>query len=130
LRAKSTGTPTSFDSDFSLLIRGLHLKPAAGYLVPLGLKPVSDNVTVRARLVLKANTVRIPPRSPPASRWKTSPAHVDTEEWAALDKLTLDAKKVTLSSAHLGTLLIDGGRISARRTATGASASPASNSCL
>lgn len=120
VEGEAHSTPTAVDATMNVLLRGLHYKPAAGYLLPIGLKPVSENLTVRAKMTLKANTIPNTPDLAANVVVEGVSAVVDGQEWAALDKMTLDAKKLSASAAELGTLLVEGGRISAQRTAAGA----------
>ena len=112
-------TPTSVDVDLNVLLRGLHPKPAAAYLSPLGIRPIANDITVKAQAQLTANA--IPNTNDVSGRLTVSDlsATVDNTEWASLKTVSLDAKKVNLSAIELGRLLIETGRASARRSAEG-----------
>ena len=112
-------SPTSVKADVQLLLRGLHPKAAAGYLTPLGLRPVANFMTVQANASITAETI------PNSADFKASVAvdHVtavaDGQQWASLATLTLDAKKASTAGIELGTLAIADGFASAKRTADG-----------
>ncbi|MDB5328321.1 MAG: hypothetical protein JWM57_3890, partial [Phycisphaerales bacterium] len=112
-------TPTSLKADVQLLLRGLHPKAAAGYLTPLGLRPVANFMTMQANASITAETI------PNSADFKASIAvdHVtavaDGQQWASLSILTLDAKKASTAGIELGTLAIADGFAAAKRTADG-----------
>ncbi len=112
-------TPTSIDADLSLLVRGLHPKPATSYLLPLGIKPIADDLKITAKAKLNVNA--IPNSADVAGKLTISDvsATADSAEWASLKALTLDAKKVNAAALELSQLLIETGRASARRSAEG-----------
>ena len=49
-------TATTIDADMRIVLRGLHPKPAAAYLLPIGLQPVADQIAVRAGMKLSVRT--------------------------------------------------------------------------
>lgn len=111
--------PDAIDADLELLIRGLHAKPAAPYLLPLGIRPIADDITIRGQAKLNAAT--IPDSTDVSATLTISDISVvaDQEQWASLKAITLDAKRISGSAVELGQLLIETGRASARRSAEG-----------
>jgi Domain of Unknown Function (DUF748) len=152
------GKPTQFEMDFSsdpmldslqivgqgqsggktlaaqmtVLMRGLHIKPAAAYLASVGLRPVADDISASM-----SGLLNVSPASNPIDGVRAylslDRAHVtcDGEEAAAMDHLSLDAPSLTDSSFSFGNLSIAGVRCNARRgpdggiTAFGVEYSPA-----
>lgn len=119
IQGEAHATGTSLKADLRILMRGLHLQTAAGYLAPLGLKPVAESTTVQANLNLSATAIAGTPDISATLALTDISAVTDLQEWASLRSLTLDATKLSANAAQLGKLLIDGGRASAQRTANG-----------
>ena len=112
-------TPTSIDADVNVQLRGLHPKPAAAYLVPLGLKPIADDITVKARAVVKINAIANTTDFGGQIAFTDIEALVNSAEWASLKAVTIDVKKANPTVLELATVSVDGGRASARRSDTG-----------
>jgi hypothetical protein len=112
-------TPTSIDGVVNVLLRGVHPKPAAVYLAQMGLKPVADQLTVTAKASFNASVV---PNSPDISaelNVEDVHASADLQQWAALNKLKLKARRINLSTVEMVEVALEGGRASARRTSDG-----------
>lgn len=121
LRVSGTAhtSPDELKADVKLLLRGVHPKAAAGYLAQLGLRPVAEDVTVEADLSLSARTI-------PNSADFTADVSVtnvkavaDGAQWASLESLRLDAKRLSAAGVELGTVSLKNGTATARRTAGG-----------
>lgn len=119
VRGEMHSTPTSVDGALDVTFRGIHPKPAVAYLLPLGLRPVANTLSVRAKVGFKAAVI---PNTPDVSANLTIEevsANADNEEWAALDRLTVSARRLSATTVELGEMRIEGGRARARRTPTG-----------
>ncbi len=160
----------ALDARMTVRVKGLRPRAAAGYLEPLGMRPVANEISMRmnARLSTAAAADGHPPTRPtsgasdlasaanaspadasPATLPASQPANptggatggalaaapaaavtgtlvleniavlADGEESLAMDRLTLDADRVTPDAAQLARLVIDGVRGHARRTPEG-----------
>ena len=121
LRAKGEGTSLgkALDAKMQVVVSGLHPRPAAGYLQPLGLKPVGRDLamTFNARLTTAAATR---PSSLAASvKLDGISVIADGQEAAALDTLSLDATSISPTFADIARLVIDGAQCAAEHTAAG-----------
>ena len=112
-------TPTSLEGEFNLQLRGLHPKPAAAYLLPLGLKPIADDITVKAQATVKINV--IPNTTDFAGQIAVSDiaAAANSAEWASLKSIVIDLKKLNATDLELASVKVDQGRASARRSDSG-----------
>jgi hypothetical protein len=112
-------TPSSIDADLSILLRGVHPRAAEAYLLPLGVRPVATDLTVKAQAKLSAAT--IPGTADVSASLAVSEisAVADTAEWGSLKSLHVDAKRLNASGVELGSLSVETGRLSARRSAAG-----------
>lgn len=112
-------SPTSLKADVQVLLRGLHPKAAAGYLTPLGIRPVADYMTVQANASITAETQPNSPNIKASVLLDKISAITDGQEWASLASLKLDAKSISPTAIELGKLEISDGFASARRSADG-----------
>jgi len=113
-------TPTSLEADVTVALRGLHPKPAAGYLLPLGLKPVADTINAFGKAHIALATKPIGGANVGGTvSFRNVQAIVDGQEWAGVDHIDLDVKQITGASAEFGTLLLTNARASAYRTESG-----------
>jgi hypothetical protein len=112
-------TATSIEADMRLLVLGLHPKPAAVYLLPIGLQPIADDVAVRGGMKL---SVRAHSASPDISaKFSLSDiiATVDDRPCASLKTLSLEASALNASTLKLDRLLFEHGVASIERSAQG-----------
>jgi hypothetical protein len=105
----STGDEKSQTAKFNATLRGLHLKPAEGYLRQIGLKPVADSIYASMAGTLRASVPQSDPKSVAADLELTnSSITVDGKPAAALDLFSLQAEALNTRSAHLRNVLIQG----------------------
>jgi hypothetical protein len=122
LVVEGTGTSRGRDLDATMSIRvlGMNLKPLEAHLAPLGLRPVADRIDSTFAARVKASAVEGSPDAISGNVvLENIAATVDGTEAAALDRLSLEANAVTLSSADLANLLIDGVRAHGGRAPDG-----------
>jgi hypothetical protein len=121
---KITGEGTSggknLDAKMQILVRGIRLKPAAEYLAPLGIRPVSDSITLRAE-----GHVHTAPAPNGAEGFTGSiafdrlSATADRQEAMALDHLKIDTGVIDTKSIHINSIILSGARAMAGRAADG-----------
>jgi hypothetical protein len=134
----------TLDANIRVRVRGLHGKPAAGYLAPLGIEPVADSIDMKMNgHVTVAGAGQLPATQPSGGSQPTTapsgpvapaaPAEAlaarlvldnmgvtaDGQEAAAVDHITIVADKLTPGLVDLGSVTIDGVRCGAYRDAAG-----------
>ena len=120
LRIDGTATASgkNLDAKAKLVMKGLHGKPLAGYLQPLGLKPVADSIAMEANATLKARPLPAPSQAVSAS---CAVDHIvvsaDEQEFATLPMLKIDADRVDATGAQISNVEVEGGRFSGARDA-------------
>ncbi len=107
-------------ASLEVLMRGLHPKPAAGYLALIGLRPTADVISASMNGSLNAS-VAPDPRDGLQAAFNLKDAQItcDGQTAAAMDHLSLDVQSLAPGSAKLGKLTVSGVRISAVRAADG-----------
>ncbi|MDP9175054.1 MAG: DUF748 domain-containing protein [Planctomycetota bacterium] len=121
LHIEGTGSSNgkTLDATLSVALDGLHPKPCAGYLMPIGITPVASGISMRMSAHVTATTR--PDNSAAASLLlENITAIADGQEAAALDKFALTADAVNFNTAQIRQLLIEGARVEACRTPQGA----------
>jgi hypothetical protein len=110
----------TLDANMNVLVRGIRLKPAAAYLAPLGIRPVSDGITLTAQA-----QVHTRPAPNNAEGFTASlaldhlSANADRAEALALDHLAIDTGVIDTKSIRIEQCIADGARANAGRAADG-----------
>jgi hypothetical protein len=110
----------NLDAKMNVLIRGIRLKPAAAYLAPFGIVPVSDGITLTAQG--QVHTAAAPNNAEGFTgsvEFDHLSATADRQEAAALDHLSITAGVIDTRSIHFNSIMIDGARATAARNADG-----------
>jgi hypothetical protein len=104
-----------------IIMRGLHPKPAEGYLRQFGLHAVADNISASMSGELTARAAPNPADGIQATLLLQQ-AHLkaDGQEAAAMDRLQLNADGLNAKLAALSSLQIQGVRLQALRSSDGA----------
>ena len=115
VQGTATGTGRNLDATGKVYLRGLHAKPLAGYLVPLGLKPVADSIGMEADATLKARLL-----SPSSAIAATCAINnvcmtADDLDFATLASITIDAAEVDPRSMKMASIVLDRGKFVAGR---------------
>ena len=117
----ATGNPKQIWASLHLLMRGLHLKPAQGYLSVLGMRAVADDINAAADGQLTASVGPNPGDGIGGTLSFTNARLTsDGREAAALDSLSLGIDSLTPGALKLGNLAITGVRCEATRNPDGA----------
>jgi Domain of Unknown Function (DUF748) len=113
-RGESDGK--TLTAELHVLMRGLHPKPAAGYLALAGLQPTADMISASMSGLLKAS-IAPDPKDGLQAMLNLSDAQItcDGDRAAGMDHLSLDVQSLAPGSAKLGKLIISGVRVKARR---------------
>ncbi len=128
IEGEGTSHGQSLQANFSLSIRGLHPKPAAGYLLPLGTRGDANDITVRANAKIEISPTTKPSQPTPTTQPidLTADALIsdvsiaaDGVEAAGIDRIALDVPSFNQGAVHIAALVIDGVRAHALRTAAG-----------
>jgi hypothetical protein len=110
----------NLDAQLNVLVRGVRLKPAAAYLAPFGIVPVSDGITLRAAGHVHTGAA---PNNAEGFTGSIAFDHLsamtDNSEAAALDNLKIDAGVIDTKSIHFNSIIMDGARATAARAADG-----------
>jgi hypothetical protein len=120
----NAGVGQPLDAKLSVVVRGIHPKPAQGYLLPLGLKPVADDISVACTGAIKARTL-VPGTTtrPTVLAGDITLENVfvkaDGREAAGIDRVVVKVDSANGLVAQLSSVLVDGVRASAERTAAG-----------
>ena len=123
LRIEGTAKASArnLDATARLFMRGLHPTPLAGYLLPLGFKPMADSIGMEANATLKAGPEPAPSQALAAT---CSIDHVrfsaDEVDFATLASIRINANDIDLRGAKISTVDIEGGRFEAARDTSGA----------
>ncbi|MCE9592879.1 MAG: DUF748 domain-containing protein [Planctomycetes bacterium] len=112
----------TLDLKAHVAVRGLHPRPLAGYLTPLGVRPVADNISGEFQA-----SVHIAPAPAPAPAGAIAASltmqgmqfRADGREWAALEQVRIQAEPVDARSARIADVAVDRGRFSASRDSAG-----------
>jgi hypothetical protein len=110
----------TLDATLDVLVRGIRLKPAAAYLAPLGIRPVSDGITLSAH-----GQVHTAPAPNNAEGFTASVAFdhlsavADRREAMALDSLAIETGVIDTKSIRIERCVLDGPRATADRAADG-----------
>ena len=120
IEGRASGDAKQLTADLHVLMRGLHLKPAQGYLSAIGLRATADDISATATEQLTASVSPNPADGIKANlifndAWLTS----DGKEAAALDHLELGVDSLFPGLLKLGKLTISGVRCDAGRNADG-----------
>jgi hypothetical protein len=117
-RGQSDGK--TLTAEMHVLMRGLHPKPAAGYLALAGLRPTADVISASMNGLLQASVAPVPSDGLQATlNLNDAQITCDGKTAAAMDHLSLDVQSLAPGSAKLGQLNIRGVRITAARAADG-----------
>jgi hypothetical protein len=119
-QAQTRGGGQSLDARVNVLVRGLHPRPAAGYLAPLGLRPVAESISLASAMTITARASTTRPSDVTGSvTMEKLLATIDGAEAAGVDRVAIDAESVSPSAVRLANVTVDGVRASAARTDTG-----------
>lgn len=121
LRAKGVGRAAGKDLDakMQVVISGMHLKPAEGYLRALGLKPVAHDLSVAFNWEVNTSAAKQPGALSAKVRLDDISVTADGEEVAGLDSLALNANTLDATFADIASIVIDGGHCMAERSSDG-----------
>ncbi|HEY2588639.1 MAG TPA: DUF748 domain-containing protein, partial [Tepidisphaeraceae bacterium] len=125
IRVEATGTSAerSADARFDVFVSGLHAKPAAAYLAPLGVVPVADGLSATAHARLKLAPATAPAAPPDAVAGQLElqglALSADGAPAASVDRVLLDASTANSTGGELKVVAIDGVRVDADRTPAG-----------
>ncbi len=120
IEGNASGDAKQLTANLRVLMRGLHLKPAQGYLSAIGLRATANDISARATGQLTASVGPNPGDGIKANltfndAWLTS----DGKKAAALDDFELGVDSLTPGLMKLGTIAIKGVRCDAGRNADG-----------
>ena len=133
-----TSSDRQIETGMNLSLRGFHPKALAGYLEPLGIRPVADSISFAMKASVSALRFPLPVgadpdpgarktrKSPPEEALKASlvleaiQATVDGEEMASLGRLEVDVPEVRAAAIHVAKVLIQGGGVSLGLASSGA----------
>src|SRR5262249_23268874 len=109
----------NLDATAHFFMRGLHPRPLAGYLLPMGFKPAADSIGMEARAPLKVEPV--PNFKSVSVNFAIDSVRMlaDTHAVAKLASIKIYADEVDAYAARIGTIKISGGKFSAERGASG-----------
>jgi hypothetical protein len=120
VRGEGKSGGKNLDAKFTVLVRGIRLKPAEAYLAPLGIRPVSDAITLRAEGHVHTEA------APGGAEGFTGSAEfdrmsvtADREVAASLDRLVVNAGTIDTKSIRINDVMLDGARASAGRGSDG-----------
>ncbi len=130
----STSADDKLEATLAVAFHGLHPKSIAGYLEPLGLRPVADDLSGALRMKIEASRFEVPrpeggaskDRAPPEEAVRAAIAledlrlSADGEEVLSLARMDLEAPDLRPAGVHLAHLAIRGARCEAGRSASGA----------
>ncbi len=120
IHGQGKGDGKSLTADLHVLLRGLHPKPAAGYLALVGLRPTADSISASVDGALLA---QVAPNSADGIQgdltFTNARVTCDGQTAAAMDHLSLDAQALAPGLAKLGKISVSGVRISASRNQHG-----------
>ena len=110
----------NLDAKLHILVRGIRPKPAAPYLAPLGIRPVSDGITLTADgQVHTAGAPNGAEGFTGSITFDHLSASADLQESLALDHLAIDAGTIDTKSIRINSFILDGARATAGRAADG-----------
>jgi hypothetical protein len=120
IEGRANGDAKQLKANLHVLMRGLHLKPAQGYLSALGLRAVADDISATATGQLTASVGANPGDGIKANlTLDNARLTSDGKEAAALDELDLGVDSLNPGLVKLGRLAIKGVRCDAGRNADG-----------
>jgi hypothetical protein len=110
----------NLDASLNVLVRGIRLKPVSAYLAPLGIRPVSDGITLHA-----SGSVHTAAAPNNAEGFTGSIAldhllaQADRQEALALDSVKVDTGVIDTKTIRFNSIVAQGARASAGRAADG-----------
>jgi hypothetical protein len=120
IAGQGTSRERSINLSADVNMRGFHPAALGGYLAPLGLRPIANNIG--ADLSASVNTDAVP-ASTQAIKARVALDKIrliaDGEDAAGVTKLQIDADEVLPQSVAIGQVTLDGGRIYASRSDKG-----------
>lgn len=130
---RSEGTVTAqrkrLDANLDVVVRGLHPKPAAGYLAQMGIKAIGDSIALRAATEIRIRVADSQNAGVKAAlpsghvagtvMVKNMSVTVDGREAAGVDSMVVGIDALSVAGAALSNVTIDGVRVNASRTAEG-----------
>ncbi|MGD0462945.1 MAG: DUF748 domain-containing protein [Tepidisphaeraceae bacterium] len=120
IEGRANGDAKQLTANLHVLMRGLHLKPAQGYLSAIGLRAVADDISAMATGQLTASVGANPGDGIKANlTFDNARLTSDGKEAAALDELELGVDSLNPGLVKLGRLAIKGIRCDAGRNADG-----------
>lgn len=120
IEGRAAGDAKKLTANLHLLMRGLHPKPAQGYLSAIGLRATADDISATATGQLTASVGENPADGIKANlTFGDARLTSDGKESAALDDLELGVDSLTPGLLKLGKLTIKGVRCNAGRNADG-----------
>ncbi len=110
----------SVETNIELAVRGLRPRPAAGYLLPLGLRPVANELSMKTHAHISL-TIPEPPATGVTGSLLVDAISLtaDGKETLGLDQLSLGPVNIRENSFDLGKLIIEGARANASRSVDG-----------
>jgi hypothetical protein len=127
LRVEGEGTARgqALAATLQFIVRGLHPRPAQGYLLPVGIKPAANDISLAMNARIAAAPTTRPSTTQPADIagsivLDSIRAVADGEEFAGVDRIVVDLAALKQGAPHFSSVLIDGAHGSAMRTRTGA----------
>ncbi len=120
IQATATASGRSLDAKADLFMTGLHTKPLAGYLEPLGLKPVANSIAMKATASIQAHP------APEPSKGVTATCAIDNvsitadeQQFASVSSIRISADEIDPWAAKFGTISVEGGRLAASSRGAG-----------
>jgi hypothetical protein len=116
----ATNAGKNLTADARVFMRGLHLKPLAGYFQTVGIRPVADDLGADAKATLKTEAAAAPSTGVKATlALEGMSLTADEEHVASLATLRVEADSVDPSGAKINLILLEGGRAEGTRTNQG-----------
>lgn len=127
IEGQATAAGRHLDASLQFRMNGLHPRPAAGYLVALGIQPAADDISLQFDATLKTD----PPAPQPSKAVSAETGltaqleisnvavRVDGTSVGALERLSVQVEKLDLNTVGLGQIVVRGGTGLIERTATG-----------
>ena len=138
VEGKGTARGQAMDATLTVIARGIHPKPATGYLAPLGFRPIADDINVLCTATVKTHATGGPAAATTSTninapaKATTQPADIagevtienivvrtDGREAAGVDRVAVKVDRFNGNALQLASVLVDGVRATAERTAAG-----------
>jgi hypothetical protein len=110
------GSADKVDADGFVVVRGLDLGPVAGYLAPLGIKPISRSISVTGAAKLRVATTQASSALDIAVDLSGMKLNSEGAEAAGVDSIAVRVGEVNGTGARISSVKIDGVRANAQRS--------------